>query len=406
MEQHKPVLVKEVLYFLDAGPGRRFIDATIGGSGHTEAILKLGGEVLGIDISPKALRLAEERIRRACPAPKARLVQGNFRDILQIAQNAGFGRADGILFDLGIASFELEDPSLGLSFTREGPLDMRLSPELGVKAADLVNGLTENELAKLFYEFGQEKLAGQIARAIVSRRAVAPFKTTGDLRQIAEEVYGRRQGQRQKIHPATKIFMALRIAVNLEFENLKSALPQALELLKPGGKLAVISFHSGEDRIVKQFFREEEKKGAARILTRKPVVPSNLEIEKNPRARSAKLRAIEKVMSEKRKTAEKKRKINPVLAGIILIFGILAASQIAVSNKLAGRGEELARLDGELQKLTRENKILGEELAGGGALVKIASESARLGLIKPEKIIYLETSFPVAAVSLNVNAPQ
>lgn len=405
MEYHIPVLVKEVLYFLDARPGRRFIDATIGGSGHTEAILKLGGEVLGIDISSKALRLAEERIRQACPAPKVRLVQGNFRDILQIAQNAGFGRADGILFDLGIASFELKDPSLGLSFTREGPLDMRLSPELGVRASDLINSLPENELAKLFYEFGQEKLAGQIARAIVSRRSVAPFKTTRELAGLVKDIYRGRK-KVSGIHPATKVFMALRIAVNLEFENLKSALPQALKLLKSGGRLAVISFHSGEDRIVKQFFREEEKKGAVRVLTRKPVVPSNLEVEKNPRARSAKLRAIEKVMSEKRKTTEKKRKISPVLAGIILIFGILAASQIAVSSKLAGRGEELSRLDGELQKLARENKILHEELAGGGALIKIASESARLGLVKPEKIIYLETSFPVAAVSLNVNTPQ
>lgn len=307
MEYHIPVLLKEVLYFLDVSPGKRFIDATVGGSGHTEAILQSGGEVLGVDISPVALRLAEERIKKACPVPKVRLVQGNFKDILQIAQNAGFKKVDGILFDLGIASFQLAEPSLGLSFMKDGPLDMRLDPTLGVQARDLVNSLPEDKLYELFYEIGQEKRALEIARAIVSARSVKLFETTTDLRRVAEEVYERREkvkgpstirygtGKRQKIHPATKVFMALRIAVNLEFENLNRALPQALELLRPGGRLAVISFHSGEDRIVKQFFKEEEKKKMIKILTKKPIMPSSAEIEENPRARSAKLRVGEKI---------------------------------------------------------------------------------------------------------------
>ncbi|MBI2007504.1 MAG: 16S rRNA (cytosine(1402)-N(4))-methyltransferase RsmH [Candidatus Blackburnbacteria bacterium] len=317
MEEHKPVLLKEVLYFLDVKPGRRFIDATIGGSGHAEAILKSGGEVLGIDVSPVALRLAEERIKGVClpagalakagPSPKVRLVQGNFRDILQIAQNAGFRKVDGILFDLGVASFQIGEPDLGLSFSRDGPLDMRLSTGLGVKACDLINSLPEDKLYELFYEIGQEKRALEIARAICVARSVAPFKTTTDLRQVIEDVYGGRQkvkgpgtirygaGKRQKIHPATKVFMALRIAVNLEFENLEAALPQAIELLKSGGRLLVISFHSGEDKRVKQFFKEEEKKEIIRILTKKPITPSLAEIEENPRSRSAKFRVGEKI---------------------------------------------------------------------------------------------------------------
>lgn len=304
MEKHTPVLLKEVLYFLDVRPGRRFIDATVGGSGHTKAILNLGGEVLGIDASPVALRLAEEELKEET---RFRLVRGNFADIGRIAKQEGFGRVDGILFDLGIASFQLDNPSLGLSFRSEGPLDMRIDPSLGVCASDLINALPERELYELFSQVGQEKRALEIARAVVSARSVKPFETTTDLRRVVEEVYGRREkvkgpgtirygaGKRQKIHPATKVFMALRIAVNLEFENLVRALPQTLELLKPRGRLAVISFHSGEDRIVKHFLREEEKKGTVKVITKKPVVPSETEAQENPRARSAKMRAAEKL---------------------------------------------------------------------------------------------------------------
>lgn len=291
MEKHISVLLKEVLYFLDVRPGRRFIDATVGGSGHTKAILKLGGEVLGIDASPVALRLAGEELKEE---KGVSLVQGNFADIGRIAKREGFGKIDGILFDLGVASFQLDNPSLGFSFRTEGPLDMRIDPSLGVCASDLVNALPERELYELFSQVGQEKHALEIARAIVSARSLKSFEKTGELARLIEEIYGGKQNV-SRIHPATRVFMALRIAVNLEFENLKAALPQAVGLLRHGGRLAVVSFHSGEDRIVKHFLKEEEKKGTAKILTKKPVIPSETEVQENPRARSAKMRAAEKI---------------------------------------------------------------------------------------------------------------
>lgn len=291
MEKHIPVLLKEVLYFLDARSGRRFIDATVGGGGHTKAILKLGGEVLGIDTSPVALRLVGEELKEE---EGVSLVRGNFADIGRIAKQEGFGKIDGILFDLGVASFQLDNPSLGFSFRTEGPLDMRIDPSLGVCASDLVNALPERELYELFSQVGQEKYALEIARAIVSARSLKPFEKTGELARLIEEIYG---GEKNisRIHPATRVFMALRIAVNLEFENLKAALPQAVELLRSGGRLAVVSFHSGEDRIAKHFLKEEEKKGMIKILTKKPVIPSETEVQENPRARSAKMRVAEKI---------------------------------------------------------------------------------------------------------------
>lgn len=403
MELHIPVLVKEVFYFLDVRPGRRFIDATVGGGGHTEAILKLGGEVLGIDVSPYALRLAEETLKEE---KGFRLVQGNFAEIGKIAEGTGFKKVDAVLFDLGVASFELSDPALGLSFLEDEPLDMRLDPTLGVRASDLLNILPENELYKLFYQIAQEKYAWQIARAICVARSIAPFKTTGDLRKVIEDVFGDRK-RVAGIHPATKVFMALRIAVNLELENLGRALPQALELLKTGGRLVVVSFHSGEDRIVKRFFKEEEKKGTVAVLTKKPVLPSREEIAQNPRARSAKLRAIEKIM-EKHKTSayakasadKQNEKRNVGKKWLVLLFLIAAAfaGQLVVTHILAGRGGELAALDKEVVKIARENQILQEELAQKGALSRIASESGRLGLAKPDRVLYISLSWPVAAL--------
>lgn len=295
MEEHKPVLVKEVLEYLDVRRGKRYIDATVGGGGHTEAILQKGGAVLGIEQDPKALEHAERRLS-ACSGV-FRLVQGNFADIRRIAQGAGFNKADGILFDLGFASFQVDDPKYGLSFAKEGPLDMRLDPNLGVTAADLVNGLPENELYELFKEIGEEKYARAMARAICRRRSVAPFKATRDLAGVVEEIVSKKERgirgiRRKKIYPATKVFMALRIAVNSELDNLKEALPQAVDLLKVGGKLAVISFHSGEDRIVKEFVRTSR---VLKELTKHPVRPTEQEIEENPRARSAKLRGAERI---------------------------------------------------------------------------------------------------------------
>lgn len=407
MEEHKPVLLKEVLYFLDVKPGRRFIDATIGGSGHTEAILKQGGEVLGIDVDPYSLQVAQdylEKAAQACPPPnsgirsfKFHLVQGNFANLFEIASKEGFKKVDGILLDLGIASFQLLDPKKGLTFQKDAPLDMRLDPGLGVTAADLVNVLPEKELYELFKEQGQERYAREIAGSIVRQRSIEPFKTTGELKELVEGVYANKQSlssnkgvAQGKIHPATKVFMALRIAVNLEFENLKKALPQALSLLKPGGRLVVISFHSGEDRIVKQFLKEEEKKGIMKVLTKKPVRPSFSEVQDNPRARSARMRVGQKV--------GKSLEIRGVWKATLgLLFGV-AILQLLVSGMLAGKGEELARLNEEAHRLARENQILQEELSEKRALTKIAAETERLNLAKPTSVIYLDLSAPVAAL--------
>lgn len=290
MEEHQPVLLTEALYFLNVKPGKRYIDATVGGGGHSEAILKEGGEVLGIDQDPKALTVAERRLS-SCPGV-FRLAAGNFAHLQEIASKADFTKTSGILFDLGVASFQLEDPSFGLTFAKDAPLDMRLDPTLGVTAADLVNSLNEKQLAQLFFEKAGEKRSRELAHAISGRRTLKPIKTTKELAELVEKVSG---GRSEKIHPATKVFLALRMAVNLELENLQAALPQALALLAGGGRLVVISFHSGEDRIVKNFLRGGEKAAVLKILNRKPVVPSEAEVRANPRARSGKLRAAEKI---------------------------------------------------------------------------------------------------------------
>lgn len=299
---HVPVLWREVLGFLAVKPGGRYIDCTVGGGGHTEAILKKGGEVLGIDQDPMSLDVARKRLSsrfgestgagRACPGA-FKLALGNFATLSKIASETGFRHVDGVLFDLGFASFQVDNSERGLSFAVDGPLDMRLDPTLGVTAADLLNALPETELYKLIKEVGDEKRARSVTRAIISRRALTLFTRTGELKRLIESVYER--ARRWKIHPATKTFMALRIAVNSELENIKQALPQALELVKPGGRIVVVSFHSGEDRIVKNVFRAWGQEQKAKILTYRPVSPKEMEISVNPRARSAKCRAIEKL---------------------------------------------------------------------------------------------------------------
>lgn len=296
--RHIPVLVKEVIDYLKVGPGKKYIDTTVGGGGHTEAILAQGGEVLGIDQDPNSLEMAEKRLL-TCPGAQSflhpqrcfKLVRGNFANLQQIASENDFRPVDGILMDLGFASFQMEDARYGLSFTREGPLDMRLDPNLGVTARDLVNTLPEEQLYGLFRIFGEEPKAREIAREIVRTRKSKPFETTRDLAGLVKRAARGRQG---KIHPATRIFQALRIAINSEIANLEAALPQAFDLLNDNGRLVVISFHSGDDRIVKIFFKGLEKEGVAKVLTKKPVLPSLDEISNNPRSRSAKLRVLTK----------------------------------------------------------------------------------------------------------------
>lgn len=291
---HRPVLLKEAIDLLAIKPGGEYIDATIGGGGHAQAVLKSGGRLLGIDCDPEAIKAAREYLTSACPSTSWRLVRGNFRDLKVIAQNNGFDKVEGILFDLGVSSYQLETRKRGFSFNLGGPLDMRMDPSLRVTAADLVNSLNKSELEELFRKFADEDDSGRLAEAIVRTRNLKPIKTG---KQLAEIVVAARLRRRKfdRTHPATRVFQALRIAVNDELNNLNLALTVAVDLLRPGGRLVAISFHSGEDRIVKWFLREKEKEGSLKILTNKPVRPNFAEIKENPRSRSAKLRAAEKL---------------------------------------------------------------------------------------------------------------
>jgi 16S rRNA (cytosine1402-N4)-methyltransferase len=278
MSIHQPVMVEEVLRYLNVRPGARYIDATYGAGGHARQILERGGLVLGLDVSPTSIAEADQH-------PHLKLVRGNFNNLLEVARSNGFDRVSGVLFDLGISSDELAEIP-GISFNRDEPLDMRLDPGLGVTAADLVNALPERQLAELLSEYGEEPFSRPIAKALVRARRGKKIATSGELAALVARVKGRKFGG---IHAATQVFQALRIAVNLELENLRRALPHAQELLEVGGRLVVISFHSGEDRIVKDFM----KASSLTILTGKPVTPSEEEIRANPRSRSAKLRAAE-----------------------------------------------------------------------------------------------------------------
>lgn len=301
---HKPVLYQEVLTALKPESGKRFIDGTIGGGGHAQGILDASspdGQLLGMDADPAALDVARDRL--AAYGPRVTLVQSNFVRLEEIARKSGFYPVHGVLFDLGISSMQLSAAARGFSFQRNGPLDMRMDPNLQRTAANLVNALPIEELAGLLWRYGEERYARRIARAIAAAR---PLNTTTELAQVV----ARAVRQRGRIHPATRTFQALRIAVNDELSALETVLPQAMGALAPGGRLAVISFHSLEDRMVKSFFRRESRdcicspkepvcscghKAALQIVTRRPVVPSATEKSSNPPSRSAKLRVAEKL---------------------------------------------------------------------------------------------------------------
>ncbi len=278
-------------------PAGRYLDATVGGGGHVLAVLQAaqpGGRLLGIDADPAALAATAARLQAAGLIEQAVLCHGSFADLATLAASAGFGAFDGILFDLGVSSYQLDTPERGFSFAADGPLDMRLDPTQGLTAADMVNRLSERELADIIFLYGEEHAARRIARAIVEHRRTQPFQRTAELAEVVARAVGGRHG---RIHPATRTFQALRIAVNQELDRLQVALPQAVDLLAPGGRLAAISFHSLEDRIVKQFLRAEASGETPRltILTKKPVVPTAAEVANNPRARSAKLRVAARI---------------------------------------------------------------------------------------------------------------
>ena len=288
---HRPVMTRQVLSYLLPPQGRDYIDATVGLGGHAEATMRASqphSRLLGLDADPSAIARAASRLQRF--GNRVTLEVANFSEMSDAARAAGFSDISGVLMDLGFSSAQIDDPTRGFSFRAEGPLDMRYDQRSGLPAKDVIARLSEKQLADVIYEFGGERRSRRIARHIVSRRGKAPFETTTDLAQTVARAL---RPSRGRIHPATRTFQALRIYVNNELENLRLGLQAALETLAAGGRLVVISFHSLEDRIVKNFVRAAQERGALRILTPKPLRPDENELRSNPRSRSARLRAAE-----------------------------------------------------------------------------------------------------------------
>ncbi len=310
-EGHLPVLVEEVITMLSPVPGSLQIDATVGGGGHTERILEANapdGRLLGLDADGAAIARTRQRLARF--GDRLVLRQANFRELGRVAPEAGFGQVDGLLFDLGLSSYQLADPDRGFSFRTTGRLDMRFDSSRGVAAADLLADLDVDELTALFRTYGEEPFAGRIARAIDRDRRVAPVETADQLASLVEREVPHGPRGRRPIHPATRVFQALRIAVNAELDALAEALASGVDLLRPGGRLVVLSYHSLEDRIVKRFIQAERRGctcppelpvcvcGRAPRLRRlgpSSMTASPAEVAANPRARSARLRAAERL---------------------------------------------------------------------------------------------------------------
>jgi 16S rRNA (cytosine1402-N4)-methyltransferase len=308
---HLPVLAEEVVTMLAPSPGSLQIDATVGGGGHTERILEAtdpDGRLLGLDADGAAIARVRRRLARF--GDRLVLRRANFRELASVAPRAGFGAVDGLLFDLGLSSFQLADTDRGFGIRAGGPLDMRFDTGRGVPASELLATLDADELTALFRRYGEERNARRIARAIVETRATAPITTAEDLAALVARVAPAPPRGRRRIHPATRVFQALRIAVNEELDALQDGLVAAVDLLRPGGRLVVLSYHSLEDRIVKRFL-DTERRGCVcppelpvcvcgrqprlRLVTRPSLTPTDAEIAGNPRARSARLRAAERV---------------------------------------------------------------------------------------------------------------
>ncbi len=309
---HVPVLAMEVVTMLAPAPGSLQIDATVGGGGHTERILEAtdpDGRLLGLDADGEAIARVRDRLAPRF-GDRLRLRQANFRELADVAPGEGFDAVDGCFFDLGLSSFQLADADRGFGFRTGGPLDMRFDTNRGVPAAELLATLDAGELTALFRRYGEEPFAGRISRAIVEARQSTPVETAEELASLVERVTPARAPGRRRIHPATRVFQALRIAVNEELEALQEGLAAALDLLRPGGRLVVLSYHSLEDRIVKRFFQAERRgcvcppespvcicgrSPRVRLVTPKGLVPGDTEVAANPRARSARLRAAERL---------------------------------------------------------------------------------------------------------------
>ncbi len=306
---HVPVLLKAVLDLLGCRAGGIYVDGTVGGGGYSEAILEASapdGFLIALDCDGDAI--TRVRTRLASYQDRCYLQKSNFSDLPGIVEKVGLGPVDGIVVDLGVSTFQLAQPARGFSFMLDGPLDMRMDRDLQQSAADLVNGLSQRDLAALIHHLGEEKWALRIARAIVMRRQVSPFTTTLELSKAIEKAVPKSRDS-LRIHPATRTFQALRIAVNRELECLDQFLSQVLDVMKPGGRLCTVAFHSLEDRIIKRKYRQWSRSCSCpktfprcqcrglplvKLLTRRPIRPDPAEIERNPSSRSARLRAVEK----------------------------------------------------------------------------------------------------------------
>jgi 16S rRNA (cytosine1402-N4)-methyltransferase len=289
MVYHTPVLLKEVVNQLQPHSGGVYVDGTVGGGSHAAEILRAsapGGRLIGLDWDDEAMAASRERLAEF--GSRVALARANFVELENVLMNVGIRAVDGVLFDLGVSSRQFDEPSRGFSFQREGALDMRMSRQLPTTARDIIRNASVAELTRIFAVYGEERRAGAIARAINIERRQTLIESTTQLAAVIERVLPRRG----RIHPATRVFQALRLAVNNELENLQHGLVAAVHVLQTGGRIAVISFHSLEDRIVKRFFRETPE---LRVLTRKPITAGEEERRENPRSRSAKLRVAEKV---------------------------------------------------------------------------------------------------------------
>ncbi len=306
-DYHESVLLNEATHYLEPEPGKLFLDATLGGGGHSEQLLSKGAKVIGLDQDPAALSFARARLSHY--DDKFGAIQGNFRDFGEILSTIGISGLDGLILDLGISSHQVDDADRGFSFNKPGPLDMRMDPDAEVTAAELINNCPEEELARVFYEYGEERASRRIASAIIERRKDKFFECTTDLASLVESILPRRG----KKHPATRVFQALRIAVNNELRVLEEALAEIPQWLRPGGRLVVISFHSLEDRIVKSYLKRCSKSKIDRpewpeprsnpnycfkLVMQKGLIPSKDEVKTNPRARSARLRVAERLPIE------------------------------------------------------------------------------------------------------------
>ncbi|NMB91508.1 16S rRNA (cytosine(1402)-N(4))-methyltransferase RsmH [candidate division WWE3 bacterium] len=292
MIYHTPVLLKEALENLRVKKGGKYIDATLGDAGHTIEILKKGGSVLGIEINEGALVRARKRIEEENLSQNFIGILGNFKNIEEIANDNDFNEVSGVLYDLGYSSFELDYGGFGLSFQKDEPLDMRLDKSLGVTAEDLINSLSEKELSNLIFNYSDERMARKFARAIVKARNLKKIQTTLQLAEVIKSVSSPGY-ERGRIHPATRTFQALRIAVNDEITNLEKSLPRAAHLLLPGSVIVLITFHSLEDKVAKDFGRSA--RSSVKEIFEKPITASYEELEANTKSRSAKLRVFEKI---------------------------------------------------------------------------------------------------------------